>query len=70
VTEPRHRAAILTEISLILAAVFWGLNFAATKYAADYILPLVLVTLRFTGSGILLLLVLQFLEPDSKRPRQ
>jgi hypothetical protein len=37
VTEPRDRAAILTEISLILAAVFWGLNFAATKYAADHI---------------------------------
>jgi hypothetical protein len=39
VTEPRDRAAILTEISLILAAVFWGLNFAATKYAADHIPP-------------------------------
>jgi drug/metabolite transporter (DMT)-like permease len=50
VTEPRDRAAILTETSLILAAVFWGLNFAATKYAADYIPPLVLVALRFAGS--------------------
>jgi len=27
---------MLTEISLILAAVFWGLNFAATKYAAEF----------------------------------
>jgi drug/metabolite transporter (DMT)-like permease len=70
VTEPRDRAAILTEISLILAAVFWGLNFAATKYAADYIPPLVLVALRFTGGGILLLLVLQFLEPGNKLGRK
>ena len=69
-TEPRDRAAILTEISLILAAVFWGLNFAATKYAADYIPPLVLVALRFTGGGILLLLVLQFLEPGNKLGRK
>jgi len=70
VTEPRDRAAILTEISLILAAVFWGLNFAATKYAADYIPPLVLVALRFTGGGILVLLVLQFLEPGNKLGRK
>jgi drug/metabolite transporter (DMT)-like permease len=70
VTEPRDRAAILTEISLILAAVFWGLNFAATKYAADYIPPLVLVALRFTGGGILLFLVLQFLEPGNKLGRK
>src|SRR3712207_9053168 len=70
VTEPRDRAAMLTEISLILAAVFWGLNFAATKYAADYIPPLALVALRFTGGGLLLFLVLRLLEPGSKLGRK
>ncbi len=69
-TEPRDRAAILTEISLILAAVFWGLNFAATKYAADYLPPLALVAFRFTGGGLLLLLVLRFLEFGSKLRRR
>ena len=68
-TEPRDGAAILTEISLILAAVFWGLNFAATKYAADYIPPLALVALRFTGGGLLLFIVLRILEPGSKLSR-
>ncbi len=62
-TEPRDGAAILTEISLILAAVFWGLNFAATKYAADYIPPLALVALRFTGGGLLLFIVLRSSNP-------
>ena len=69
-TEPRERGAILTEISLILAAVFWGLNFAATKYAADYIPPLALVALRFTGGGLLLFLVLRLLEPGTKPSRK
>jgi hypothetical protein len=28
------RTAVMTEISLILAALFWGTNYAATKFAA------------------------------------
>ena len=51
------KAAVLTESSLILAAVFWGLNFAATKYAASSVPPLLLVALRFTMGGLLLLFV-------------
>jgi drug/metabolite transporter (DMT)-like permease len=63
-TEKENRAAALTEIALILAAVFWGLNFAATKYAAETIPPLVIVAFRFTGGGLLLLLILRLLEPE------
>ena len=69
-TEGKDRAAALTEISLILAAVFWGLNFAATKYAAESIPPLVIVAFRFTGGGLLLLLVLRLLEPESRPGRK
>jgi drug/metabolite transporter (DMT)-like permease len=69
-TERKDRAAALTEISLILAAVFWGLNFAATKYAAESIPPLVIVAFRFTGGGLLLLLVLRLLEPESRPGRK
>ena len=58
-----------TEVSLVFAATFWGLNFAATKYAAATIPPLALVALRFTVGGILLLLVLRFLEPKSRLRR-
>jgi drug/metabolite transporter (DMT)-like permease len=61
-TEAKSRAAVLTEISLIFAAVFWGLNFAATRYAAESIPPLVIVAFRFIGGGLLLLLILRLLE--------
>ena len=64
------RAAVATEVSLVLAATFWGLNFAATKYAAAAISPLMLVAIRFTVGGLLLLLVLRLLEPKSKLARR
>ena len=64
------RAAVATEVSLVMAATFWGLNFAATKYAAAAISPLMLVAIRFTVGGLLLLLVLRLLEPKSKLARR
>ncbi|HZC84320.1 MAG TPA: DMT family transporter, partial [Rubrobacter sp.] len=59
-----------TEVSLVLAATFWGLNFAATKYATATISPLVLVALRFTVGGLLLVLVLRIFEPKSRLARR
>jgi drug/metabolite transporter (DMT)-like permease len=56
---------VLTELSLILAADFWGTNYAATKYAAEHLPELPIVALRFTVGGLLLLLlVLRLLEPE------
>ena len=69
VTEEKGKAAALTEISLILAAVFWGANYAATKYAAEFFHPLLLVTFRFSAGGLLLFFVLRLLEPQSKLKR-
>ena len=66
VSGVKDKGAMLTEISLILAAVFWGLNFAATKYAAQFIPPLLLVALRFTVGGLLMLYLLRLLEPATK----
>src|SRR5215213_3495030 len=54
VTDPNDRAAILTEFSVILAAIFWGTNFAATKFAALSIPPLLLVAFRFCAGGLLI----------------
>lgn len=52
-TEGKNKAAILTEISLILAAIFWGTNYAATKFAALSIPPLSIVALSLSGlSGL------------------
>jgi drug/metabolite transporter (DMT)-like permease len=60
-----RKAAVLTEISLILAAIFWGTNYAVTKYATEYLPQLLIVALRFTMGGLLLLLVLRLFEPES-----
>jgi drug/metabolite transporter (DMT)-like permease len=70
VTDQKRRAAVLTEVSLILAAIFWGLNFVATKYAAGFLPPLLLVAFRFNMGGLLLLGVLRVLEPESKLGRK
>ena len=70
VLDLKDRAVVATEVSLVLAATFWGLNFAATKYATATIPPLVLVGLRFTVGGLLLLLILRILEPKSKLARK
>jgi drug/metabolite transporter (DMT)-like permease len=65
VTGEKGRAAALTELSLVAAAVFWGSNYAATKYAASHLPQLPIVAFRFAVGGLLLLLVLRLLEPGS-----
>jgi drug/metabolite transporter (DMT)-like permease len=70
VSEEKGRAAVLTEVALIFAALFWGMNFAATKYAADFLPQLFIVAFRFIGGGLLLLLVLRTLEPESRLRRK
>jgi drug/metabolite transporter (DMT)-like permease len=70
VTREKTRAAVLTEVSLILAAVFWGLNFVVTKYAADFLPPLIVVALRFAAGSLLLIGILKILEPQSKLARR
>jgi drug/metabolite transporter (DMT)-like permease len=70
VSEEKNRGAVLTEVALILAAIFWGLNFAATKYAADFLPQLFIVAFRFIGGGLVLLLVLRILEPGSRMRRK
>ena len=68
--DEKRRAAVLTEVALIFAAVFWGLNFAATKYAADFVPQLFIVAFRFIVGGLLLLIVLRLLEPESRLRRK
>jgi drug/metabolite transporter (DMT)-like permease len=70
VADEKSRAIVLTEISLLLAAVFWGTNYAATKYAAEYLPPLLIVALRFTTGGLLLLLILRLIEPETRLQRE
>jgi drug/metabolite transporter (DMT)-like permease len=65
-----HKVAVLRELSLMLAATFWGTNFAATKYAAEFVPPLLIVGVRFTVGGVLMFCLLRVLEPgDRLAPR-
>jgi len=70
VTGDKPRTVVLTEISLILAAVFWGGNYAATKFAAQSIPPVSVVAVRFVVGGLLMYAVLRVLEPESKLVRK
>jgi drug/metabolite transporter (DMT)-like permease len=70
VTKDKPRAVVLTEISLILAAVFWGGNYAATKFAALSIPPISIVAVRFVVGGLLMYAVLRILEPESRLARK
>jgi drug/metabolite transporter (DMT)-like permease len=70
VRDGKNKAAVLTEVVLIFAAIFWGLNFAATKYAADSLPQLFIVAFRFIGGGLVLLFVLRILEPESRMRRR
>ena len=65
-----EKASLLTEISLILAALFWGTNYAATKYAAEFLPPLLIVALRFTAGVLLLFLALRLVEPETRLRRE
>jgi O-acetylserine/cysteine efflux transporter len=60
------RGAALAEVSLILAALFWGTNYAATKFAALSVPPLSIVAVRFAVGGLLMYCVLCVLEPQSR----
>ena len=70
VAEDKPRVVVLTEISLILAAVFWGLNYAATKFAAQSLPPVSIVAVRFAVAGLLMYGVLRVLEPESRLARK
>ena len=69
-TEVKSKASPLTEASLILAAVFWGTNYAATKFAAQSIPPVSIVAVRFLLAGLLMYAVLRVLEPGSRLARK
>jgi drug/metabolite transporter (DMT)-like permease len=54
----------------MLAAFFWGTNYAATKYAAEFIPPLLIVALRFAVGGVLMFCLLRLLEPADSSNRR
>jgi drug/metabolite transporter (DMT)-like permease len=69
VPESGKRSLALTEVMLVFAALFWGGNYAVTKYAAEFLPPVLIVTFRFAGGALLLLLILRLFEPESRLSR-
>lgn len=65
-----RRSALLSEASLISAAVALGTNPVAVKYAVGYVPPLPFVAFRFTLAGLLLLVILRFVEPSGGLKRK
>lgn len=63
-------SAVLTETSLILAAIFWGTNYAATKYAAFSVPPISIVAIRFAVGGILMFVLLHLLKSGERPARR
>ena len=69
-TGDRDSKAALTEGSLILAALFWGGNYAATKFAALSLPPFSIVAVRFVVGGLVMYAALRALEPGSTLGRK
>ena len=69
-TGDRDSKAALTEVSLILAALFWGGNYAATKFAALSLPPFSIVAVRFVVGGLVMYAALRALEPGSTLGRK
>lgn len=54
--QPKNKAR-LADIALIFVALIWGVGFIASKAALVTITPLWVMTFRFLGSGVLLLIL-------------
>ena len=62
-------AALLSELSLILAAFFWGTNYVAVKYVVGFVPPIPFVALRFVVAGAVIWGTLRVLEPKGRLAR-
>ena len=63
-TDLKSKAAMLTEVFPDAGGRLLELNYVATKYAAGFFPPLLIVAFRFNVGGLLLL------EPESKLARR
>jgi drug/metabolite transporter (DMT)-like permease len=70
VADGKEKAAVLTEVSLILAAIFWGTNYAATKFVALSLPPISIVAIRFALGGILMFAILRLIRPGERPTRK
>jgi drug/metabolite transporter (DMT)-like permease len=57
------------EVSLLLTVFFFGTNFVAVKHVVESVPPILFAAVRFTFAGVLLLVLLRLVEPESRLQR-
>jgi drug/metabolite transporter (DMT)-like permease len=70
VTPEKQRASLWVEVSLLLTVFFFGTNFVAVKHVVENVPPILFAAVRFTLAGVLLLLLLRLVEPESRLKRE
>ena len=69
-TPEKRRASLWVEVSLLLTVFFFGTNFVAVKHVVENVPPILFAAVRFTLAGVLLLLLLRLVEPESRLKRE
>ena len=69
-TPGKRRASLWVEASLLLTVFFFGTNFVAVKHVVENVPPILFAAVRFTFAGMLLLLLLRLVEPESRLERK
>src|ERR671917_2841118 len=70
VPKNRRKTSALFEASLLSTAILLGTNPVAVKYAVGYIPPLPFAALRFVVAGLVLWVILRFLDPKGRLRRE
>jgi drug/metabolite transporter (DMT)-like permease len=66
VTPEKRRASLRVEASLLFTVFFFGTNFVAVKHVVESVPPILFAAVRFTFAGVLLWLLLRFVEPETR----
>ncbi|MCE5285038.1 MAG: DMT family transporter [Pelosinus sp.] len=61
---------ILANIAMLITVFFWGISFISIKIAVSEVPPITMALIRFVMASLLLLIVLQRLEPDTRLRQQ
>lgn len=68
-TRPTTFAGLpLTDLTMILVAVIWGVNFPVTKLTLNELSPLAFAALRFTGAALVLWIIWRMREGTKSIP--
>lgn len=67
--QPRTLGLPLTDLTMLLVVLIWGVNFTTVKIALAEIPPLALASIRFSSAAVLLWIILRLREGPQSIPR-